>query len=80
MDGPTLVRLLKQIDPGVRILGMSGLGDQFGPNSGTPWGLPMFLTKPFTGEKLLVALRELLRAPPQSLPVGGTAQPPPGPS
>jgi DNA-binding response OmpR family regulator len=40
----------------------------------------MFLTKPFTGEKLLVALRELLRAPPQSLPVGGTAQPPPGPS
>jgi CheY-like chemotaxis protein len=80
MDGPTLVQLLKQIDPGVRIIGMSGLGDHFGANSHTPWGLPMFLTKPFTGEKLLVALRELLRAPPQSLPISGAAQPPPDPS
>jgi PAS domain S-box-containing protein len=80
MDGPTLVQLLKQIDPGVRIIGMSGLGDHFGANSHTPWGLPMFLTKPFTGEKLLIALRELLRAPPQSLPISGAAQPPSDPS
>jgi hypothetical protein len=77
MDGPALVRLLQQIDPGVRVLGMSGLGDKVGANTKTPWGLPMFLTKPFTGEKLLVTLRELLKAPPQSLQGGGApAQPP----
>jgi hypothetical protein len=40
----------------------------------------MFLTKPFSGEKLLTTLRELLLAPRQSLPVGGGVQPPPGSS
>jgi hypothetical protein len=59
---------------------MSGLGDKVGANTNTPWGLPMFLTKPFSGEKLLTTLRELLLAPRQSLPVGGGVQPPPGSS
>ena len=80
MDGLAFVQLIRQADPGVRILGMSGLGDKVGANTNTPWGLPMFLTKPFSGEKLLTTLRELLLAPRQSLPVGGGVQPPPGSS
>jgi hypothetical protein len=59
---------------------MSGLGDRVGANTNTPWGLPMFLTKPFSGEKLLTTLRELLLAPRQSLPAGGAGQPPASPS
>jgi signal transduction histidine kinase len=76
MDGPTLVRLLQQVDPNVRILGMSGLGDKVGSDSGTPWRLPMFLTKPFTGEKLLITVRDLLKAPPQTLQTSATQWPP----
>ena len=79
MDGLAFVQLIRQADPGVRILGMSGLGDKVGANTNTPWGLPMFLTKPFSGEKLLTTLRELLLAPRQSLPVGGAFQPPASP-
>ncbi len=62
MDGPALIKVLRQIDPDVRIMGMSGHGENAGGSS-SPWGLPLFLTKPFTVERLLVALRELLEAP-----------------
>ncbi|HEY5078635.1 MAG TPA: ATP-binding protein [Opitutaceae bacterium] len=63
MDGQALVRELLRIDPGLRIMGMSGHGENIGGTSSTPWGLPIFLSKPFTVEKLLVALTELLQAP-----------------
>jgi two-component system cell cycle sensor histidine kinase/response regulator CckA len=63
MDGPALVKFLRQIDPDIRIMGMSGHGENTGGESDAPWGLPVFLTKPFTVERLLLAVHELLLMP-----------------
>jgi CheY-like chemotaxis protein len=64
MDGPALVKALRQIDPGVRLIGMSGLAEKISTTGSiSPWSLPLFLIKPFSAEKLMLALRELLRAP-----------------
>ena len=62
MDGQALVGELLKIDPDVRVLGMSGHGENIGGSS-TPWALPVFLSKPFTVERLLVSLTELLQSP-----------------
>jgi PAS domain S-box-containing protein len=70
MDGPALVRILQQIDPGVRIIGMSGFAERIGPGSRSQWNLPLSLTKPFTAERLLLAVHELLQ-PPAARPAGG---------
>ncbi len=63
MDGPALVKALREIEPKVRIMGMSGHGDNAGSDSKTPWELPVFVSKPFTVERLLLAVHELLLAP-----------------
>jgi two-component system, cell cycle sensor histidine kinase and response regulator CckA len=63
MDGPALVMGLRQIEPNIRIMGMSGHGENTGTDSNTPWGLPVFLSKPFTVERLLLAVHELLMKP-----------------
>ena len=68
MDGPTLVDILRKIDPAVRLMGMSGFDERTG--SGAPWDLPLFLTKPFSAEKLLLAVHELLQAPADKPPRG----------
>ncbi len=62
MDGPKLVRALRQLDARLPILGMTGLIEQ-----GTFKGLEgldavPLLAKPFEVEKLLVALRQTLTA------------------
>jgi CheY-like chemotaxis protein len=62
MDGPKLVRALRQLDARLPILGMTGLIEQ-----GTFKGLEgldavPLLAKPFEEEKLLVALRQTLTA------------------
>ena len=62
IDGPALVKILRDIDPSVRIMGMSGHGDT-GGGSRSSWSLGIFLTKPFTVEKLLVSLKDLLHVP-----------------
>jgi PAS domain S-box-containing protein len=73
MDGPALVKALREIHPGVRLIGMSGLAEKISPTgSRCPWDLPLFLTKPFPTEKLLIALHELLQAPAEQ-PAGGGA-------
>jgi two-component system cell cycle sensor histidine kinase/response regulator CckA len=63
MDGPALVRALRLIEPGIRIMGMSGHGENMGSDSNAPWDLPVFVSKPFTVERLLLAVHELLRSP-----------------
>jgi CheY-like chemotaxis protein len=63
MDGPALVRALRQIEPDIRIMGMSGHGENMGSDSNAPWGLPVFVSKPFTVERLLFAVHELLMKP-----------------
>jgi len=62
IDGPTLVKILRDIDPDVRIMGMSGHGETYGGGRNS-WCPGTFLTKPFTVEKLLVSLKDLLHVP-----------------
>jgi two-component system cell cycle sensor histidine kinase/response regulator CckA len=66
MDGPALVKVLRQIEPGVRIMGMSGHGENAGGDTASPWSLPVFIAKPFTVERLLTAVHELLQIPRQT--------------
>jgi PAS domain S-box-containing protein len=64
MDGPTLVRVLRRIDPQIRIVGVSGMGEDTPVETLESLGLSALLTKPFTGESLLFALHAVLEAPP----------------
>lgn len=60
MDGPATIRALHRLDPDVKVIGASGLTNQ---KPGELNGVRMFLTKPYTAEKLLKALAEILRTP-----------------
>jgi nitrogen-specific signal transduction histidine kinase/CheY-like chemotaxis protein len=60
MDGSTLISVLRHIEPAVCIIGFSGIGDLAKSTDYRALGLPAFLTKPFTAEKLLVTLNHVL--------------------
>jgi len=64
MDGLALARSLRRIDPNVRIIASSGLPGGFGPESKIAelqsLGIREFLQKPYTTEKLLTTLYEVL--------------------
>ena len=64
MDGPDLVRVLRRIDPEIRIIGISGMGDSTPTGNIESLALSALLTKPFTGASLLFALHAVLQAPP----------------
>ena len=57
MDGATLIRALQQLDPQPKIISASGLTTEHK----TEINADAFLTKPFTAEKLLRTLAEILR-------------------
>src|SRR5262249_47829784 len=61
MDGSATIRALQKMNPDVRIIAASGL--PAGPRAGTAAleGFKMFLNKPYTAEKLLLALAQILR-------------------
>jgi CheY-like chemotaxis protein len=65
MDGMELIRVLKEIDPRVRIIASSGLGQDLGGSFRVEelkaLGVTSFLSKPYTAEKLLTGLHELLK-------------------
>jgi PAS domain S-box-containing protein len=62
MDGPATIRALQKMNPRVKIIASSGLvaGDKDAGASAL--GVRMFLPKPYTAEKLLKALAEVLGA------------------
>jgi PAS domain S-box-containing protein len=61
MDGPATIRALRKMNPDVKIIAASGL--TAGQNAGedTLEGVSAFLGKPYTAEKLLHALADVLR-------------------
>jgi two-component system, cell cycle sensor histidine kinase and response regulator CckA len=59
MDGSKAVRAISQINPGAKIIGMSGLHDTLNLGVGHPM-MGAFLTKPFTTSELLGTLHYLL--------------------
>jgi len=59
MDGPLTIRALQKLNPQVKIIASSGLADsiRMGEANGA---VKRFLPKPYTADKLLTTLRELL--------------------
>ena len=62
MDGPATIRALQRMNPDVRIIAASGLGTGHRAGEGTLEGVSVFLNKPYTAEKLLKTLAEVLRS------------------
>jgi CheY-like chemotaxis protein len=70
MDGPTLVRTLRRINPQLPVLGMTGYGERAGLEVFEALGLPSLLMKPFAADRLLTALHDALHVPPGGRPAG----------
>jgi two-component system, cell cycle sensor histidine kinase and response regulator CckA len=60
MDGAALIRALRQLDPEVKIITVSGLGSQDQLAELNNLEVQAFLTKPYTTEQLLATLRKTL--------------------
>jgi two-component system, cell cycle sensor histidine kinase and response regulator CckA len=61
MDGPATIRALQRMDPNVRIIAASGLGAGHRAGEAALEGVSVFLHKPYTAEKLLKTLAQVLR-------------------
>lgn len=61
MDGPSMIKALRELDPAIKIVGMSGLMNAEQTAELQSLNIDAFLTKPFTAEKLLVSLSEVLK-------------------
>ena len=60
MDGAATIQALMRINPGVKIIAASGLNANGGAAKGSAGAIKHFLTKPYTAETLLKALRTIL--------------------
>jgi CheY-like chemotaxis protein len=61
MDGPSMIRALKKINPAVKVVAMSGLASTTQNPQTDDLKVDAFLTKPFTAEKLLTTLSDLIK-------------------
>jgi hypothetical protein len=62
MDGPATIRALQKLDPRVQIIATSGFTDN-GRSAGAPGvSVKLFLSKPYTADKLLRALADIIQA------------------
>jgi CheY-like chemotaxis protein len=90
MDGPSLVRVLRHIEPAVRIVGISGVGERSSIKNLEALALAAFINKPFTRDRLLTTLQEVRQSPapiigtviplPPDAVAGAPADPPDGPA
>ncbi|MBN2506467.1 MAG: PAS domain S-box protein [Verrucomicrobia bacterium] len=60
MDGPATIRALRKLDPDVRIVAASGLMDRERIRESTGMDDLVFLAKPYSAEKLLTTIHDLL--------------------
>jgi CheY-like chemotaxis protein len=63
IDGVALTRALKKLNPDVKIIASTGQGESARTGELQSLGVDSFLSKPYTTEKLLQAVHELLGAP-----------------
>jgi len=66
MDGPTFVKVVRRIEPEIRIIGITGVGEGATTEVIESLALSALLTKPFTGASLAFALHSVLQVPPGS--------------
>ncbi|HKE57953.1 MAG TPA: PAS domain S-box protein [Pyrinomonadaceae bacterium] len=62
MDGPATIRALQRMNPAVRIVAASGFGTSHYQTDASLEGVEIFLDKPYTAEKLLKALAQILKS------------------
>jgi two-component system, cell cycle sensor histidine kinase and response regulator CckA len=62
MDGLTAMRALKKINPAVKLIVTSGLATTDKMIAVESIGIKTFLVKPYTAEKLLLSLAEVVAA------------------
>ena len=60
MDGPATIRALQKLNPRVKIIASSGLTDNARVAEAANSAVSKFLSKPYTAEKLLEAIAEVL--------------------
>ncbi len=63
MDGPTTVRILRKMNPAVRVIGASGLLANRARTQGADLDIKHFLHKPYTADALLALLKQVLHDP-----------------
>lgn len=63
MDGPSMVRAMRRMDPNLKMIMMSGLMNENQRNEIETLGITSVLAKPFTAENLLEELKKMLRQP-----------------
>jgi PAS domain S-box-containing protein len=68
MDGPTMAVALRAINPGVKIIGSSGLGASGGSTGAAHAGVTEFITKPYTADMLLTSIARVIRGNPADGP------------
>jgi two-component system cell cycle sensor histidine kinase/response regulator CckA len=61
MDGPATIRALRRMNPAVKIIAASGLATDYRTGEDFLEGVSVFLNKPYTAEKLLKTLSQVLR-------------------
>ncbi len=61
LDGPATIQILKQINPDVVVIAVSGLGDAGQVSQATTLGVSSFLSKPYTAATMLNTLKTALR-------------------
>jgi two-component system, cell cycle sensor histidine kinase and response regulator CckA len=61
MDGLATIRVLKKLNPNLKIIAASGLSSTEQLSEVASLGVNTFLTKPFTAEKLLTTISEILK-------------------
>jgi two-component system, cell cycle sensor histidine kinase and response regulator CckA len=62
MDGPATIRALRKLNPQVRIIASSGLAAESKMAEAEAAGVKTFLPKPYTADKLLKAVAEMLKS------------------
>jgi hypothetical protein len=55
---------LRRIDPEIRVIGISGMGEAMSSDANESLAMSALLTKPFTGTSLLSVLHAVLQSPP----------------
>ncbi|HKV39510.1 MAG TPA: response regulator, partial [Blastocatellia bacterium] len=62
MDGSATIRALRKLDPNLNIIATSGLSGTAKASEATEAGVKFFLPKPYTADKLLRMLADILAA------------------
>lgn len=75
MDGPATIRVLRKLEPNIKIIAASGLMDQDKVRDATGMDNLAFLLKPYTTEKLLALVHKMVCSPGFSLSVAAQEVP-----